>query len=70
MMKVAINCYGDALIRDECGTIHIFRNDEWLLVGKAYYKWVQHKQKSGVYIESDILGGQNGGRQEVTTIRV
>jgi hypothetical protein len=69
-MKVAINCFGDAIVKDECGTIHIFRNEEWLQIGKAYYKWVQHKQKSGVYIATDILGGQDDGRQTVEAGRV
>lgn len=54
-MKIAINRFGDALIRDETGRVQIYKNPEFLLIGKAYYKYVQHKLKAGVYIDQEIL---------------
>lgn len=52
-MKTAINCYNWLIFKDKQGTTHIFDQEELETIGHTYYKWVQHKDKPGIYYDDE-----------------
>jgi len=52
-MKIAFNYLGDMLIKDDSTEeTKIYRPEERDLIKTAIYKWVQHKNKAGIYINN------------------
>lgn len=43
-MKIAINYFGDLIIRDATNKTHIYKQEEQQIIRTALYKWTQTKK--------------------------